>query len=83
MITGNASPGAIAEILDRLAADDAFREQFIADPNAALSPWGLQIDESQLPATRQLPSKEELSAARDDLQTKIESDLRLIPFLLK
>jgi putative modified peptide len=83
MITGNASPGTVAEILDRLATDDGFRAAYVADPNSALAEYGLSIDESALPADRRLPSKEILAAARDSLQSKIESDLRLLPFLLK
>lgn len=83
MIKGNVSAETIGAILDRLATDDAFREQMLGDPQSALAPYGLEIDMSQMPAVRKLPSKEEISAAKQDLASQISNDSAYMILLLK
>ena len=83
MIKGNATPQQIEAILDRLASDDAFREQMLGDPVAALKGYGLEVDPAQVPAVRKLPSKQELVKTRDHVKEQVEGHLGLIMFLLK
>ena len=83
MIKGNATPQQIEAILDRLASDDAFREQMLGDPVAALKGYGLEVDPVQVPAVRKLPSKSHLKTHRDDLRKKIGDQAGMFIFLLK
>lgn len=55
----------------------------LSDPQAALAPYGVEVDMSQLPATRSLPSKETLATASADLQARSDGRQRLVWLLLK
>jgi len=83
MIKGKLSSEAIGEILDRLAEDDEFRELMLGDPRSALAPYGLDVDMTQAPSVRKLPSKEAIRAARKDLHDKVSNDQSLMILLLK
>jgi putative modified peptide len=83
MIKGNIGSDKIGEILDRLATDDAFREQLLGDPKSALAPYGLEVDESRVPAVRTLPSKERIASARDEMKAQLGGNLGLVIFLLR
>lgn len=81
MIKGTATPDTVSKILDRLSTDNDFREQLLGDPKTALAQYGLDVDASKLPATRSLPSKDEIKATHQELHSKIQSNLGLIMFL--
>lgn len=83
MIKGNATPQQIEAILDRLASDDAFREQMLGDPVAALKGYGLEVDPAQVPAVRKLPSKEDLASMREIARDRVGDKLGMIFFLLR
>lgn len=83
MIKGNATPQQIEAILDRLASDDAFREQMLGDPATALKGYGLEVDPAQVPAVRKLPSKQMLKEQRESLSGQLHSNMGLWVFMLK
>ena len=83
MIKGNATPQQIEAILDRLASDDAFREQMLGDPVAALKGYGLEVDPAQVPVVRKLPSKQMLKEQRESLSGQLHSNMGLWVFMLK
>lgn len=69
-------------VLDKLASDDDFRERLLGDPVAALSELGITLPPELVPAVRSLPSKELIAADQDALQSKLESNDRMVLFLL-
>ena len=46
--------------LRRVTADDQFRAQLEADPQAAMAAFGLQLDSDQIPSTILIPSSESI-----------------------
>lgn len=77
-----ATPEQIDTLLDRLAGDDAFREQMQADPAAALASCGIQVDPSEIPAERNLPSKEAIQAMRAEIKAKLLDGVYLAIFIV-
>ncbi|MFA9216129.1 MAG: NHLP-related RiPP peptide [Sphingomonadaceae bacterium] len=69
-------------VLDKLASDDSFRERLLGDPVGALGDLGITLSPDQVPAVRSLPSKESIAADQDALQSKLESNDRMVLFLL-
>lgn len=61
------------KLLERLAEDDAFREQMQADPIAALAEYGFKIDPDIAPHKIELPSKYEISKNIDLLSQQMEA----------
>ena len=74
MKKGIATPQQLDEILHRLGTDDAFREQFLGDPSAALAQHGVTVDPKDVPAVRSLPSKDSLMNDRDSITAQINSN---------
>ncbi len=83
MIKGNATPQQIEAILDRLASDDAFREQMLGDPVTTLKGYGLEVDPAQVPAVRKLPSKQMLLSQKHAVREQVGDKLGLVIFMLK
>ena len=71
-----------ASLLDKLANDDSFRDQRIADPVAAMALVGVKVDPSTVPTNRRLPSKAEVSANADALQSKLQGNSGMGIFVL-
>lgn len=69
-------------VLDKLASDDAFRDRLLGDPVGALSNLGIVLPPELVPAVRSLPSKEDIVADQDALHSKLESNDRMVLFLL-
>jgi putative modified peptide len=81
MIKGNVSKDTLGKIIDRLASDDDFRDRLTKNPKATLAEYGLEVDESKLPAERTLAPKEEIAASRDELHGRVQNNLGLIMFI--
>ncbi|MCG2584857.1 NHLP-related RiPP peptide [Massilia sp. TS11] len=62
---------AIETLLDKLATDDAFRDQLSADPLGTLASIGLTPDPSEVPATPTLPPKHVVAANRATLHAAL------------
>lgn len=58
-------------LLEKLSTDDSFREQLLGDPVAAMASLGVDVDHSEVPAKRTLPSKDDVKAARDALHARL------------
>ena len=71
-----------SSLLDKLANDDAFREQLLADPVAAMASVGVKVDPATVPAVRRLPSKAEVGANSDALQSKLQGNSGMGIFVL-
>lgn len=65
MIKGTVSKEQVGQVLDRLSSDQAFREKMLGDPKSALAEYGIEVDESKVPAVRSLPSMEDLRLNRE------------------
>lgn len=83
MIKGTIPPTTIDTILQRLASDDGFREGMLGDPVRTLGALGVEVDQSQVPAVRSLPSKQAIAEAHDVLKEKIADSSMLVFLLLK
>lgn len=83
MIKGKIPPATIDTILERLASDDAFREGMLGDPAGTLGALGVEVDASQVPAVRSLPSRQAIAEAHDTLKEKIADSSMLVFLLLK
>ncbi|GEM_PF-3132005 len=71
----------IERLLDKLATDDDFRAQLQSDPRAAFTSLGIDVDPSEMPAMKALPSKEQVAADRDALRTRLSGKAGLGIFL--
>ena len=69
-------------VLDKLAGDDAFRAHLTSDPVAALASVGVTLDPADVPAVRNLPSKESVAADQAAIQDKLENTSGMVIFLL-
>ncbi len=69
-------------LLDKLANDDAFREQLLGDPVSAMASIGVKVDPATVPAVRRLPSKAEASANTDALQARVQAKSGMAAFFL-
>ena len=76
------SDDATRTLLDKLANDDEFREQMLGNPTLALHSIGINVDPQLVPAVRKLPSKADIRANLDALQTKLAGKSGLIFFLV-
>lgn len=76
------SPDQLDKLLGRLGSDDAFREKFIGDPVGALAEHGVQVDPSDVPAVRKLPSKETFQAQAEAIRAKADGKVGLMFFVL-
>jgi len=76
------TPSELSAVLDKLAADDGFREHLLGDPVAALGSLGISISPDTIPAVRRLPSKDVIASDRDNLHNSLVSNLRMVPFIL-
>jgi len=70
------------KILTRLGSDDAYREKFLGDPVAAFDEHGVNVDPSEVPAVRQLPSKDTLRAQAAAIRGKADGKSCLAFFAL-
>jgi putative modified peptide len=77
------TPEIVDELLDKLSSDDQFREQFLGNPALVLHTMGVDVDASQVPAIRRLPSKESLKANRDAIKSKVAGKAGLVWFLVE
>jgi putative modified peptide len=77
------TPEIVDELLDKLSSDDQFREQFLGNPALVLHTMGVDVDASQVPAIRRLPSKESLKANRDAIKAKVTGKAGLMWFLVE
>jgi putative modified peptide len=77
------TPEIADELLDKLSTDDQFREQFLGNPALVLHTMGVDVDASQVPAIRRLPSKESLKANRDAIKAKVAGKAGLVWFLVE
>ncbi len=69
-------------VIGKLANDDAFRAQVMADPVAAFGSMGVALDPAHVPAVCQLPSKE---AMADDLAayySKLDGKAAMVIFAM-
>jgi|CXWL01.1.fsa_nt_gi putative modified peptide len=71
-----------SSLLDKLANDDAFREQLLGDPVAAMASVGVKVDPATVPAVRKLPSRAEVSANADALQGRLQGNSGMGIFVL-
>lgn len=83
MIKGNPSPQALHKVLDLLATSHEFREQMLGNPAAALKAHGIEIDASQIPAVRRLPSMQEIAATHKEHFDDPMNKVCIMVFLLK
>ena len=82
MTKGAATSEQLDKLLDRLGSDQAFREKMLGDPVSALAEHGVEIDPSTVPATRRLPSAQELATQRESIKSKVEGRVGLAVFLV-
>lgn len=83
MVDSGPSQQVIDEILDRLTNDSDFREQVLGDPISAFKPYGITIDPSNIPFTRKLPSRAELTEARSNHAQTLRTQCYMIFFIAK
>lgn len=62
------------QLLDRLGSDSAFRGQMLTQPKAALAEYGFDLDDTQLPAERSLPSMQAIQLNRTAIASHIGED---------
>lgn len=77
------APEIIEKFLDRLASDDVFREKMLGNPVAALKEFDIDVDPADVPAVRQLPSKQTLQSQHEQLVERIKGDVGLWIFMVK
>ena len=75
-------PEAINMLLDKLASDDQFRSQLIADPRATLESVGIEAEDSEIPVIRTLPSKAVIQANRAVLKSALGGESAMALFRL-
>lgn len=68
MTQGATSNEAIGRVLDQLATDRDYREQMLGDPVSAFKVHGIDMDPSNVPTVRSLPSMDEIAKIRDDFK---------------
>ena len=81
MTKGTVTPAQLDKILDQLSSDHHFRERMLGDPAGVLAEHGIQIDPSEVPAVRHLPSTEMLARQRESIKGKIQDRVCLIFFV--
>lgn len=76
------SPDAVSALLDKLANDDDFRAQLLAQPADTLASIGITAGAGDIPDVRTLPSKEVIQANRAAMQEKLGSPVAMALFIL-
>jgi putative modified peptide len=76
------SPDAVNNLLDKLANDDDFRAQLLAQPGEALASLGIAAAPGDIPDVRTLPSKDVIQANREAMQEKLGSPVAMALFIL-
>lgn len=76
------SPEAVSALLDKLANDDDFRAQLVAQPAETLASVGITASAGDVPDVRTLPSKETIQANRAAMQEKLGSPVAMALFIL-
>lgn len=76
------TPGELNTVLEKLANDDAFREQMLGDPVGALGSLGITLDPSHVPDVRSLPSKESIASDQGAFHQQMVTANSMIIFLL-
>ncbi|MET0264324.1 MAG: NHLP-related RiPP peptide [Duganella sp.] len=76
------SPDAVNALLDKLANDDDFRAQLLAQPADTLASIGITAGAGDIPDVRNLPSKEVIQANRAAMQEKLGSPVAMALFIL-
>jgi putative modified peptide len=69
-------------LMDKLSNDDGFRAQLMADPVSTLGTLGIKLDAAQIPAIRNLPSKQAIAIDRLAVKQKLDNAAGAIPFFL-
>lgn len=70
-------------LLRKLASDDDVRARFMTDTKSVLEEFGIEHEDSDIPATVSLPDKEALNAELAKLEEGLKSgNWGLIPFLV-
>lgn len=82
MIQGAPSNDVIAKILGQLSTDQAFREQMLGDPTAALKPYGIAVDPANVPAVRSLPSMAETAKIQKQFQENPQDTSCIMVFIV-
>jgi putative modified peptide len=77
------SPQIVNTLLDKLGSDDQFREQFLGNPALTLHLMGVDIDPSQVPSIRRLPSKAAIQANRCAFAKQLEGQVGAFIFLVE
>lgn len=67
-ITIESTDEQIAELFDRMAEDDAFRETLESSPRETLATFGIHYPPELIPDEISLPPKDEIRAALDDMR---------------
>ena len=75
-------PPNMDRLMEKLSNDDSFRAHMMADPAAALSALGIDLDPSHIPAVRKLPSKQAIAIDRLAVKQKLDNAAGAIPFFL-
>lgn len=76
------STDAVSTLLDKLANNDDFRAQLLAQPAKTLTSIGITAGDGDIPAVRTLPSKEVMQANRAAMQEKMGSQVAMALFIL-
>jgi putative modified peptide len=77
------TPEITQTLLDKLGCDDTFREQFLGNPALALHTLGVNVEASQVPAIRRLPSKESIQANSKLFASRLEGKVGLFIFMVE
>lgn len=76
------STATLDTLLDKLAFDDQFRAELVANPVVTLQGLGIAANADQIPAERVLPSKEVIEANRAAIKTRMHGQYFLALFFL-
>lgn len=71
-----------ANLLDKLANDDGFREHLLGDPVGAMATVGVKVDPTSVPHVRKLPSKQEIQANAAAMKEKLHGKEGMVFFVL-
>ena len=59
----------MAELMDKLIKDEAFRQKFQSDPKAVFADYNMDIPDELIPENVELPGPEELEARKTKFAT--------------
>jgi hypothetical protein len=63
----------MAELMDKLIKDEAFRQKFQSDPKAVFADYNMDIPDELIPENVELPGPDELEARKTKTSTSITS----------